>query len=105
MPMTALGSFRIDSGHPSLAGHFPGNPVVPGAVLLDHACALFAGANPGCRVVGIPRVKFLRPVRPDQTVAVWAESSSDDSLRLRFRCVVPGDAVAEGVLTAADTAC
>jgi len=28
-------SFTIPETHPSLAGHFPGNPIVPGVVMLD----------------------------------------------------------------------
>ena len=29
-------SFTIPETHPCLAGHFPGNPLVPGVVILDH---------------------------------------------------------------------
>ena len=30
-------SFTIPHDHPALPGHFPGNPLVPAVVLIDHA--------------------------------------------------------------------
>lgn len=34
-------SLTIDQNHPSLAGHFPGNPIVPGVVILDQVIRLW----------------------------------------------------------------
>ncbi len=31
----ATGSYRLDADHPLLAGHFPGNPVFPAALMLE----------------------------------------------------------------------
>ena len=28
--------FRVAADHPALPGHFPGRPIVPGVVILDH---------------------------------------------------------------------
>ena len=55
----------VPPDHPAFAGHFPGQPIVPGVVLLDHAVAL-AGqwlqrAPGGWRV---DNAKFLQPVGP-----------------------------------------
>lgn len=55
--------FHIAASHPSLPGHFPGNPVVPGVVLLDRVAAA-AERGFGTRISGLPQVKFLRPLRP-----------------------------------------
>jgi 3-hydroxyacyl-[acyl-carrier-protein] dehydratase len=30
-----ISTLRIDASHPSLPGHFPGRPIVPGVLLLD----------------------------------------------------------------------
>ncbi|MDX5333789.1 MAG: hypothetical protein LPK58_07055 [Gammaproteobacteria bacterium] len=55
-------TFRIPAGHPSLPGHFPGQPIVPGAVLLDHALAHLARQHPGLETARLSHVKFLHPV-------------------------------------------
>jgi 3-hydroxymyristoyl/3-hydroxydecanoyl-(acyl carrier protein) dehydratase len=64
------GAFSIPPEHPALPGHFPGHPVVPGALLLDHILLCLAEAAPDYPVLGLARVKFLAPVLPGQCVCV-----------------------------------
>ncbi|MEM7057560.1 MAG: hydroxymyristoyl-ACP dehydratase [Pseudomonadota bacterium] len=45
-------------------GHFPGNPIVPGAVLLAQLSADLA--TQGQRITHVIRMKFVRPLSPDQ---------------------------------------
>lgn len=45
-------------------GHFPGNPIVPGAVLLAQLSADLA--ERGQRITQVIRMKFVRPLGPDQ---------------------------------------
>ena len=92
------GEFRIAADHPALAGHFPGNPLVPGVVLLDHAQALIANE---ARVNGISRVKFTGFVRPGETVRVVTTRRTRG---LAFRCEVDGRAVVQGEFTLASGA-
>lgn len=93
--MTPVGGFTIEADHPSLAGHFPGRPVVPGVVLLDHAiCTILGSARTG--VAGLPSVKFTRPVLPGQPVIVACDEPHDG--RVAFLCTVGGVPVARGTL-------
>lgn len=68
--------------HPAFAGHFPGMPIVPGAVLLDealHAIGRLLGTDmSACQ---ISSVKFLSPVRPGEPVALQYETASNGAIR------------------------
>jgi len=90
----------IIADHPSLAGHFPGNPIVPGLVMLEEVTRAFEVWRPGSRVVGMPVVKFLAPLRPEQAFAIrFAESGIGG---VRFECIRnDGQTLARGNLTVA----
>ena len=98
--MVSAGCFTIPPDHPCLAGHFPGQPIVPGVVLLDHALSLIGHAIPEMLLAGIPSVKFLWPVLPGHMVEVSYEGGSlahtGSSARLTFVCTVEGRAVVRG---------
>lgn len=88
-------TFRIPADHPCLPGHFPGRPVVPSVVLLDFVMEAVGHAHPGRRPAGLPLVKFLRPVRPDQDVAIHLSAAGD---RVALSCTVDGREVLRGSL-------
>jgi len=56
-----------------LDGHFPGNPIVPGAVLLG--LAEQALQDIGYEIKTIQRLKFLRQLSPDQPYEIEIEIS------------------------------
>ena len=58
-------STQFDHDHPSLEGHFPGHPIIPGVVLLDQVAEAFK-KNQGrsLKIHKIPWVKFLSPLEP-----------------------------------------
>jgi 3-hydroxymyristoyl/3-hydroxydecanoyl-(acyl carrier protein) dehydratase len=84
-------SLRIASAHPALPGHFPGNPIVPGVVLLDHVAAAIEGT--GARLARIGVVKFLTPLRPDEDATL---AISRDGARVAFRIERAGATILRG---------
>jgi acyl-coenzyme A synthetase/AMP-(fatty) acid ligase len=75
---------RFPADHPAGSGHFPGNPIVPGAVLLDWLVpALFPDGWSGA----IEAAKFHHPVRPGDTVAVTHRT---EGAATRFECRLAG---------------
>lgn len=75
----------IPHSHPALPGHFPGRPVVPGVVLLDHAlaCADQWLQHP-VHVRALKQAKFLAPLLPQQQ-AVLALTLTEDELRFTIK--------------------
>jgi 3-hydroxyacyl-[acyl-carrier-protein] dehydratase len=86
--------FSIPDDHPSLSGHFPGRPIVPGVVALDNAIALILRDRPQDRLAGFDDVKFLAPVLPGSEVTVTYSETAPG--RLVFACAVAGHAVLRG---------
>jgi 3-hydroxymyristoyl/3-hydroxydecanoyl-(acyl carrier protein) dehydratase len=75
--------FTIPSEHPSLPGHFPGNPVVPGVVVLDRVLdAVEAEAGLPVGALRLPQVKFMQPLLPGQPATVSVDGVST---KWRFR--------------------
>lgn len=87
-------AFTIGPDHPALPGHFPGRPVVPGVVLLDHVAAAAREAFGLGPATGLPRAKFAAPVLPGQRVDVALTRL--DAARIAFACSVEGRIVASG---------
>ena len=79
--------FVVDPTHPSLPGHFPGDPIVPGVVLLDRVVDAIEAAHGPLRRLRLPQVKFLQPLRPGEAARIELDGAAP---RWRFR-VLRGD--------------
>ncbi|HET6434783.1 MAG TPA: hypothetical protein VFG18_03655 [Xanthomonadaceae bacterium] len=80
--------FTIPSDHPSLDGHFPGRPVVPGVVVLEQVVAAIEAAHGVLPPLRLPQVKFVQPLLPGEQAEVVLEPR--EPARWRFR-VLRGD--------------
>lgn len=91
-------TLTIAAEHPALAGHFPGIPILPGVLLLDEiVCALETdGSTAPGRHWQISTAKFVRPVRPGETLTFGHERLENGSVRFSVSC--GGQRVAHGVL-------
>src|ERR1700746_2307456 len=89
-------SRAIPADHPSLAGHFPGAPVVPGVVILDEVAAALAEWRPGWQLTGVRAVKFLLPLKPAQSFTVCLIPANGDQTEVDFFCSVEDRTIVEG---------
>ncbi|MFZ1219643.1 MAG: 3-hydroxyacyl-ACP dehydratase FabZ [Chthoniobacterales bacterium] len=113
--VAARTSFSADD--PMFAGHFPGNPIVPG-VIITEALAQAAGIAAASRfpetkrpiflLSAIRTMKFLQAVRPGEEIELRAEMVGATEVLLQFKVEarVNEAVVAEGqlVLSVADDA-
>ena len=96
--MTKL-TLPIAADHPTGAGHFPGNPIIPGALLLAEVLHCIEQAE-GKRFVScnVKAAKFLHPARPGDTVEI--EYARTASGTIEFHCAVAGTKVLTGGIVA-----
>ena len=98
--MGAVTTITIAPEHPALAGHFPGAPILPGVLLLDEMVCAVEQERPhaGTRW-RISAAKFVKPVRPGETLTLEHEPLPNGSIR--FSISSAGQPVAHGVLVPA----
>lgn len=75
-------SFVFPSSHPVFAGHFPSTPIVPGALLLDEVIYFIASAaGLTAKELQINSVKFLSPLKPDESASIEYEQSGSGLIK------------------------
>ncbi len=85
--------FCVPSVHPCFPAHFPGHPIVPGALLLQWLCRQIVQQFPHYTVVAVPSMKFIQPLLPG------------DHCQLSLRWELPVAQVRVKISRAGDTVC
>jgi 3-hydroxyacyl-[acyl-carrier-protein] dehydratase len=88
----------ITADHPSLPGHFPDAPLVPGVLILDEVRAALLDWQKDYELAAIRTVKFLQPLKPEQPFTICLSTSNDDATGVNFCCRIEGRVIAEGQL-------
>jgi 3-hydroxyacyl-[acyl-carrier-protein] dehydratase len=87
----------IGADHPSLAGHFPGHPVVPGVVMLGEIMnAIREMVKERIEFVGMPSAKFMAPLRPGEPLAIRLDEQDEGATE--FTCTTGSRLIASGCL-------
>lgn len=68
--MQTIKTFIIPHSHPSIAGHFPGHPVVPGVVLLEQVEIALTEQLQNWEIMEIVQTKFIELVLPEKGIEI-----------------------------------
>lgn len=86
---------ELAQDHPAAEGHFPGNRIMPGAVLLQFVARMVGEGRVGERCLAVTSAKFLAPVRPGASLALaWDDAGRE----IRFIASVDDVRAVMGVL-------
>jgi 3-hydroxyacyl-[acyl-carrier-protein] dehydratase len=96
MTFEAIRIIRAD--HPTLPGHFPGAPLVPGVVILDEVIAALIDWRQGWELTGVRLVKFLAPLPPEQAFTISFSAKDELAGEINFCCRAGHRAIVEGRL-------
>ena len=78
-------TIRFEASHPIFAGHFPENPIVPGACLVQIAEELAAVVyGYSIRFTAIRNLRFNRAITPDQGATVAIQQTDEKTFNIQL---------------------
>lgn len=90
----------FNGAHPALPGHFPGQPLVPGVLMLEQI-ALALRAWRGQRLSRVIEVKFMVPLLADESAQLELSQTSANMSRISFSIRHDGTVLARGIVEGA----
>jgi 3-hydroxymyristoyl/3-hydroxydecanoyl-(acyl carrier protein) dehydratase len=88
-------AFSVPADHPAMSGHFPGNPVVPGVLILDYVLRAYeASQSRPMPPRTFTSVKFLKSLRPGEVADIAFDVKLD---KVSFSVFRNGTLLVKGV--------
>lgn len=94
-------TFVFPANHPTAVGHFPGDPIIPGALLLAEVLrCIEQSEGTSFTSCNVKAAKFLHPARPGDMVDIEYARSARGTIE--FKCAVAGTTVLSGGIVAGE---
>lgn len=106
---SGIGEYAVRGDEPFLRGHFPGDPLFPGVLLLEAAAQLagtIAQSDPeipplaGLKLTGLRGIKILGTARPGEVIRIEASIAGrmGNLIQAEVRVLVNGNIILKGEL-------
>lgn len=94
-------TFQVPSHHPCFEGHFPGNPIVPGALLLQWLIEALEQQMAGREVIAVDSIKFSASLKPADHCEIQCDYVPD-SCKVKLSCRVGSISICKAVIVLAE---
>ena len=84
----------IPQTHACYEGHFPGDPLVPGALMIQWLAELIQKEFPGVTLRSLKSMKFINPIRPGNQCEVLLNLQVG---KLKVNCLIGGQSSLQGL--------